>query len=343
MSLKKQHEISRLSCLIKTICSDNIDVLIDFGSGLGYLSELLYKENAYKIIGIDFDIQRVQTSRERQGIAYPSSKNDVIFKEHFITEASKEFISHEVNTHFPEIQDPRLAIIGLHSCADLTINSMKLFFTMENVQKLIIMPCCYHKLEIRTEPNKIGFKNFPLSNVLKTAKAKRTAFNGFNRPFLRLACQQTSASWMKLTEKEHYDHGVDMFFRGVAEAIIKDDEMVIKSKRKKLLNQLDFEELISVYELHSRKNTEQIDWTEDHKNRFLKIMEKYPNGPKLAEGLTCLQTSMQELCENVVLYDRLCYMEEQAAEINLKISVKFEKIMDEVVSPRGYVLISQKL
>lgn len=346
ISKKKEHEITRLSSLIKKLCVNEIDVLIDFGSGLGYLSELLHSESSFKIIGLESDIQRVQTSRERQAATYPYSKNQVFFKDHFITEESNEFITNEVNSLFPDLNETsRLAIIGLHSCADLTITSMKLFFAMKNIQKLIIMPCCYHKLETKTNQTDDGFKNFPLSTVLKTSVSKIKSFRSFNRPFLRLACQQTAARWMKQSEKEHHEHGIEMFCRGVAEAIINEDETVVKSKRKKIqqFQQFKFSELTETYNLHCKNTTKQIDWRTEHEERFIETMEKYPNGPKLAEGLTCLQTAMQQLCENVVLYDRICFMEEQALKINLKISVKFEKIMDEILSPRGYVLIAEKL
>lgn len=44
-----------------------------------------------------------------------------------------------------------------------------------------------------------------------------------------------------------------------------------------------------------------------------------------------------------MLYDRLCYMTEQAEEMQLKLQVYYEKLMDEELSPRCYVMVAKKL
>lgn len=49
------------------------------------------------------------------------------------------------------------------------------------------------------------------------------------------------------------------------------------------------------------------------------------------------------MCENVVLYDRLCFLKESSLERNLQIQARYEKIFDESLSPRCQVLIVEKI
>ncbi|KAM7345778.1 uncharacterized protein ACRADG_011927 isoform 1-T3 [Cochliomyia hominivorax] len=393
MNIKKQHEIQRLATVVGDILKvkdvDNKEkfLLIDFGSGLGYLSELLYKLNEnFLILGLEADTYRVEAAEKRIKTYITSNKHSIVYRQQFITENSKEFIKRTAEEVFKlnyqtaaaEQLTTKMVIIGLHACADLTITSMKLFLQMAQVQKLIIMPCCYHKMEMvddltapaTTTPANLKFRNFPLSESLKKVLlvvaeedidnnvTTNEAFTFYlNRPFLRLACQQTLKRWSKCSTLEHHIHGNEMFLRAVAESLKQEEEnekemelVVVKNKETKTdLKSLTPEQLKSfdtfsrIYNLKRKETNELLEWSDKHCRKFLEIMEKYPNGDKLAEGLTCLQTSMQKLCENLVLYDRLCFMKETAFKMDLKIKVRYEKIMDEELSPRCYVLIAEKL
>ncbi|KNC26737.1 hypothetical protein FF38_11381 [Lucilia cuprina] len=389
MNIKKQHEIQRLAAVVKENLKLNENgneqqekyVLIDFGSGLGYLSELLYKLNRnILVLGLEADNYRVEAAEKRVKTFMPTANNSIQYRQQFITEQSQEFIVQTVEEVFKlnyqqvttQTTTTKMAIIGLHACADLTITSLKLFLQMPQVQHLIIMPCCYHKLQVCDESAvtkaALKFRNFPLSESLKKvllnnddksnyAETQETFPTYLNRPFLRLACQQTLKRWSKCSSIEHCKHGNEMFLRAVAELIKMEGEEVVEQelivfKRKEEtanLSSLSAEDLKSFdtfsrfYGLKSKSTNDIVAWSERHRRRYLETIDKYPNGGKLAEGLTCLQTSIQKLCENLVLYDRLCYMEETALKMNLKINVRYEKIMDEELSPRCYVLIAEKL
>lgn len=123
----------------------------------------------------------VETAIERLLEYYPENADNIIYANHFITEDSDSFIQSQVK-QFGKIQG-NLAIVGLHCCADLTITAINLFFSMENVKKLVIMPCCYHKMKPKNEEN-TEFFNIPLSSKLKKIMlSDETSF--INRPFLR--------------------------------------------------------------------------------------------------------------------------------------------------------------
>ncbi|XP_037951871.1 methyltransferase-like protein 25 [Teleopsis dalmanni] len=347
VNLKKQHEILRLGHLITTLC-DDYRIIIDFGSGLGYLSEIVsvLKKDIH-MLGLESDNCRVDEAKKRQLEFMFNTLDTISYKQETITCESKNFIEMETQEIIRrnELVEPiKMAIIGLHACGDLTITSIKLFLQMSEVKSLIIMPCCYHKMQMNTSTT---FTNFPLSKTLKSEVKMNTRFSQIlNRPFLRLACQQTGERWRQCTELEHSVHAIEMFERAVAEAILNPDgsEKIIKLKKKNKHNDnYKFNDFTKNFVVQLKETNKSLEWNHTHEHKFNEIIEKYPNGHKLAEGLTCLQTTLQKLCENIVLYDRLCYLEEEAAEQGLKINVRYEKIFNEKLSPRCYVLIAQKL
>lgn len=214
---KKQHEIIQLSQQIYDICGTEIDTLVDFGSGLGYLSQTLYHQFNYNLLGLESDMQRVQTAQNRQQKLYPNSVNSVKFVQHFIGISSIEFMNLELKKHFP--QSKRFAIIGLHACADLSITAINLFLAMDNVGKLIIMPCCYHKMCKKMDGDGRQFENIPLSQLLSDIlKGDDCMLALINVPFLRLASQQTAVRWKNQTEAEHKIHGENMFYRAALDS-----------------------------------------------------------------------------------------------------------------------------
>lgn len=72
--------------------------------------------------------------------------------------------------------------------------------------------------------------------------------------------------------------------------------------------------------------------------RYTKYAEKYPNGGFLTEILTGLQTALQEICENVVLLDKVQYVKDEHIGCNLRI----EKVTNDELSPRCYALVLAK-
>lgn len=180
---------------------------------MGYLSESLRQQFNYKILGLEADEQRVKAAQLRQRKYFPESTDDVKYTEHFIDSSSAQFIVDTIRTHFP--RSNRLAIIGLHACADLTIAAIQLFLAMDSVQKLLIMPCCYHKMKMMDDTS---FHNIPLSNAMRNASDCWPSV--LNRPFLRLASQQTAVRWRTQTEVEHRRHGRNMFERAALDGTL---------------------------------------------------------------------------------------------------------------------------
>ncbi|KAH8372628.1 hypothetical protein KR009_001431 [Drosophila setifemur] len=356
ISAKKMLEIKHLAAHIYAHCAKS-QLMVDLGAGLGYLNQELYGLNPkYIILGLESDKSRVETARQRcRGWLPTSASKSVSYEQLFVNESSDAYIDARALELAKEndcIKLQTMSIIGLHACADLSINAMRLFLKMPRVRCLHIMPCCYHKMELQLNAWKDSdptlFINFPLSDTLHKSFESSVPKPVLNRPFLRLACQRTSARWVRdCTEDEHAKHGYQMYMRGVAEAVRSSEESVIPRKMAVPIctNPIDFCELKRRFQLHSNDTGGPVEWQISHEERFLDKSAKFIDneGPRLAEALTCLQTAMQKLCENLVLLDRLCFLEEAAAKQKLRVKIRYEAIFDEKVSPRCHVLVAEKL
>lgn len=357
IGLKKLHEIEQLADKIHRHCAETqTQLIIDLGSGLGYLSEALFKlKNNYLILGLEADEKRIESARQRYQKFLPQEAlNTISYKKEFVKSDHdsrariQRYASELAQSHgLPPVLST--AIIGLHACADLSISAMLLFLRMPQVRSLHIMPCCYHKLA-REDTNKTTtspFVNFPLSNGLRKAMSLFASDGCFQRPFMRLACQETTSRW-RTDSPAHVEHGRQMYMRALASSLCDVDELVKARAKPSLPSQEDrdtFNDLRHRYQLYSQQTGKPLHWNRVHEARFNQTSERYSEGRgcRLAEALCCLQTSIQKLSENLVLYDRLCYLKDAAAGQKLQLEVRYEKLFDEQISPRCYCLIAKKL
>uniref|UniRef100_A0A8D8LN09 Methyltransferase-like protein 25 n=1 Tax=Cacopsylla melanoneura TaxID=428564 RepID=A0A8D8LN09_9HEMI len=77
---KKMHEISILSSLINEKCAENnIKCLVDIGSGVGYLDEILVHNYNFNVIGLECDQSKIDGALTR--IEKQNTKNNVEYKD----------------------------------------------------------------------------------------------------------------------------------------------------------------------------------------------------------------------------------------------------------------------
>lgn len=339
ISVKKQYEIENVSVVINRVLQGehNNCSVVDFGCGLGYIGLHLFEKFGYKSLGLEGCEDRVEKAKERQQKYHSSSTGAVKFVQHFITENSEEFILSQVNDDASS-----LAIFGLHGCGDLTVTAMKLFLHMSRVTKLIFMPCCYHKMSLKSKDRADGFNLFPLSNELKNILQKYPTF--LNRPFLRLAGQQSPAKWKDMTSAEHWIHGKNMFERALVEALISEDETTKRINNISFPeNRVTYEDIKFKYQLLEKSSGTSKEWTNRHRQRFDELREKFYDGEEMSENLFCLQTTIQRVCENLVLIDRIRFIEEEGKRLNLKLKISVNKLQNDKLSPRCLILIVEKI
>lgn len=311
--------------------------LVDFGSGLGYLSSFLCNKYGYRVLGLESCEDRVEKAIERQKKDFPETFGKLNYRQHFVTLDSPSFILDQLTPDSSPI-----TIIGLHGCGDLTITAMNLFLNMDRVKNLVFLPCCYHKMSTK-DKQRCEFNFFPtseeLSSILENYKEK---FLG--RPFLRLAGQQSPKKWKEMTEADHWVHGKNMFERALVDALL-DEGTDVKRFDNKIFpdERVTMDEITKKYKIIDKSSGKTIEWNDSHYEKFKEFRKKYPKGEELSEYLFCVQTAIQNCCENLVLVDRIRFIEEQAKQKNLKLDISIKKLKNDKLSPRCLIFTVKKL
>lgn len=91
---------------------------------------------------------------------------------------------------------------------------------------LVIMPCCYHRLELDNfEGGTVErFVNFPVSKALKRLHKELDGENFLRRPFLRLACQYSGSSRRNLLQEDSERQLRSLMLRAVLQHAANDGE-----------------------------------------------------------------------------------------------------------------------
>lgn len=88
------------------------------------------------------------------------------------------------------LDNSNFGLVSLHSCGDLTPNILQIFIENKlNIKFLLTFGCCYHRMQ-PTSNESYSFKNFPLSDYLKTLIKNECADLKLSKFSLRLGAQQ---------------------------------------------------------------------------------------------------------------------------------------------------------
>ncbi|CAH2269140.1 jg23022 [Pararge aegeria aegeria] len=341
LSVKKKHEIAYLANEIENVCGNiQCDTIVDFGSGLGYLDEQIFKTTNFNVLGLECNETNYVGAKKRQRKYYIDSMQRVKYIKHTIKPESTN-IQEFLNDKFPNCKG--FCIAGLHACADLTVDAIDMFLKMEHARALIIMPCCYHRI---MEGNG-GFKNFPLSRTLNEAYEEYSGFKYLTVPFLRLATQPPHMETEKIE-----DYVFNLLSRAVLQVYANEHNCKLKRNKRKAvrLKTLDnnFEayaaDAVNGFKLFLNKSGQESQVVSNNFERniiiedLISIWRQIPQLTfKKSAVFVLLQNSMQPAFENFVLYDRLVYLQEKGIE-----KCMFKKIVNEKISPRCLALIAQK-
>ncbi|XP_058123087.1 methyltransferase-like protein 25B [Anopheles ziemanni] len=340
ISIKKCYEIENLTSFIDTVRpAQESELLIDFGCGVGHLSQFINETSGRSVLGIEGNFRYMQTAQNRQNEKFPSSSQKVQYLNHFITDDSTDTIRREVEERFSNCQ--QVSITGLHACADLSVSAIRCFLCSPWVQHLIIMPCCYHKMSTKAQSvNEARFQNMPMSEELAGLLVDGKE-DIICRAFLRLGCQQTAARWKDLTIEAHLRHGRIMFRRGLIDAVLRAGESVKVGKVQQIPDETTVENMLQQFTLESETEAD-ARWTDEHRMQLNSLLRKYPDGHRLAEYLECLQSCLQAVCENIILLDRMCYMEQVSKRCGIKMVRNLVRLKNDGLSPRCFIFYASK-
>ncbi|XP_044747596.1 protein RRNAD1 isoform X2 [Coccinella septempunctata] len=345
LSHKKHHEIISLAPLVAEFCAEaDTHQVIDIGAGLGYLSHMLAEDYNCSVLAIEGCPEKTELALKAQMKHHTSTREHVTFYNHFITENSAVELNEVVKKKFSN--EKNISMCGLHACADLSVTILDLFLKMDRVKTLAIMPCCYHRMGLKeTRDEREYFKCFPLSRTLKYEFDSHDASTYLRRPFLRLACQQTLITFLEMSDEQHEEHARNFLMRAVLQKAADEAGCYVsrlKRKSGKSLNESDFsfylKNFCKNYKLVPKNSGGETELTNnfDVERRITEIWENNKDKFMLVEALSALQNSIQSVCENILLQDRVQFLLENGVNCDI------QKVTDDNISPRCYALVAIK-
>ena len=205
MAAKKTHEVDEMSKLVfQQVKKNNIQSLVDLGSGKAYLSQVLTSLYKVPVLAIDGKETNTKGAQNREkklkskwgGLATRAAERadgelasnrktrtktdylrsnsdadsvyaDLVTLTKFVETGSD--IGDLVQEHLPATCD-RVGIIGLHTCGDLAPSSLATFLESPSAVFLCNVGCCY---------NHLSDQGFPLSSHLKSSNFQ-VSFTSFH-------------------------------------------------------------------------------------------------------------------------------------------------------------------
>ncbi|CAL1547513.1 unnamed protein product [Lymnaea stagnalis] len=356
MSVKKLHEVSRMAPLVDDIVRQgNCNLILDIGSGLGYLAHVLHKVYGHRVVGLETSESHLTSAEHRavnQGITCSGFKSvkfnltqdaDCMERlEKLIEElatslqVSCSHVTQESKGQLPgaELTDsklePRVCLIGLHCCGDLSSAVLSMFNAVSCVRALCCVCCCYHKMAY----SEGCFLNFPMSQMAKIQyiEVKHIHPNWHVSPYtLRIGAQQTRGSWENQNRADHETHTRHVAFRALLEMLEYEDSKDLRQRVRKS----DFSSFTAFLDTcfplqESVKNAtyraKLIDLHKEHEKLF-----------DLIEVFTCFQVILQPLIETMVYRDRVQWLLEKGHS-----DVQVVSVFDDKISPRNLAIVANK-
>lgn len=187
----------------------------------GYVCQLLHFLHNYRVLGLESNPKNVEAANRRQRQYYASSMDHVKYVCSKIDIDSGMKMRNLLKKQ-NELVEEEFCLIGLHACADLSVDACNLFSEIPSARILILLSCCYHKMEIQTRQDTVKYqiRNFPTSRTLKNIfeTSERNYVDFLERPFLRLACQEPAVRWNGMSRDAHREHAFHVLARAVLEA-----------------------------------------------------------------------------------------------------------------------------
>lgn len=189
----------------------------------GYLDKELSDRCDLHVLGLERDAYRVLAASQRTTVGTSenvSNRCRAIFKELAVKaeDTLEDQVESVVVNWFNELKDdhepsPPLCMIGLHSCGDLSPIMMKLFMNIRHFRSLLLVSCCYHRMEWNKEHDNL----FPLSNSLKSGSCRPFGQQEGIQNLLRLAAQETPNHWMQQNTLNCQRQAQHTFYRSLVQ------------------------------------------------------------------------------------------------------------------------------
>jgi hypothetical protein len=147
MKPKKRHEISRYSALIHHLIDPDQVHLIDFGAGQGHLARFLALHYGFEVTTLECDLHNTAqaAAHDQQALKYFAKRTVDTKALRTPTHLNMTFHKDSAD-QLPVHLTKHSALIGLHSCGNLSADMITLFLR-SRAEYLFLCSCCYHKMD----------------------------------------------------------------------------------------------------------------------------------------------------------------------------------------------------
>ena len=365
--VKKEHEVEQLSNFIETISNEKIETLLEMGCGKSYLTETLLNHNKNCLyIGIDMKenlIKKTNSINNKDNFYVLYSIVTLNNFQKFYDEKIKEILISKKK------KEKNIFLFGLHSCGNLTSDTLKVFIKYDCFSHLTIVSCCMNLLTEFITPQSKSLKLFQnyYDTVGFTAKGdfleKTCVFNyNFNEigyplskyivnvyPYLFLTRTARNSAMQNNTETEDINSIMykKFYFRTLLQAFF--EEFIQELSFTYAFGKIDLKEnesfkdylLKFFHEFDKNQNNSVI----QKKNELLKnldsVLEKFINEQKGKEkilwSVNMIRMKFAKLIEYIIALDRILYLIENGIE-----NVKLVKIFNENISTRNILIYASR-
>ncbi|GAA53089.1 phosphatidylinositol glycan class F [Clonorchis sinensis] len=365
MNPKKSHEVRRMASFLDHVL---IRFLVDIGSGLGHLPNAVALSKIAKepnsdlcgIVAVECDTKlhnKAVSQLSQPSVTSDNGLSGLVRRILFRVESSNvDSLQLRLREHFncfpvlhhtnSEDCDVGYLISGLHCCGDLSEAILRLFITDSSAQMLVLVGCCYHKMNVG---------RFPWSHVVQRLFMQSSVREEFNtEATFRLACQWSPTSWLQWTAHDSNVHRIRFLYRTMFTCIVsltarplptsdtcprhhyrfdptKDTEL---SSLLTSTDPVSFDLVYPVLVNHLRRNLNLPSLPEE----FMALSNSLERLWTLTPGILALQQIIQPLLEMFILADRLWYIRQS---VPLRFS-GFIRLFRSDVSPRCMALVASK-
>ena len=371
---KKEHEVKKLSDFIKSSQSNShCNVLLEIGCGKSYLTDaLLSTNNANNLIYIGVDMNKNVIDRAKQ--IYKKYKNVYLLNDFIKFDSFDEFYENNVKGILKENNksDEKIFLFGLHSCGNLTSNTLKIFINNNYFKSIAIVGCCLHLLNEYISPeaksseefinyyNGIGYnKNgnfldntflFELNNnnednlgypLSKYIKDKYNYFF-FGRDVRNAAMLNNSEN--ASVESLSWDKN---FYRALLQKYLEDNlneySKIYGLGKNKYIDKCSFNEYVNDFLIQIKKNEKRekvlnkIDNLIKDINKCNQFYDENKNLNTKHYALNLIRIKFAKIIEYIIALDRIIFLIEKG--IN---NVKLIRIFNNHISPRNLLIYASK-
>jgi len=141
---KKNYEVEKLSqYMLDIIEKENLKNLIEMGCGKSYLTDSILLSDDMVYIGLDRKDDLIDKSTKSN-----KKKNLFVLNHEITLENFSEIFEKEIKSKLNKnIDENKIMLFGLHSCGNLTSDTIKIFFQKKEFTHIVIVGCCLNLLK----------------------------------------------------------------------------------------------------------------------------------------------------------------------------------------------------